>query len=615
LRFPSQLRGILIAGVALAASATLMVRGNSCGHDFDFHLLSWMEVARAWHAGLIHPHWVQDANFGAGEPRLMFYPPASWMLGAFLGTISGWHAAPVLFVLLALLGAGASMYLLAREWAPPAAASFAACLYIANPYAMFVIYERSALGELLAGAWLPLMVLFALRTRSSLAPLSLAVAALWLTNSPAAVMGSYMLAILALGMCVAERKLWPALRAAGGMALGLGLAAFYIVPAAFEQRWVQINRAIMPGMRVEDSFLFAHTANAFHDQVLRTASWIVVGEFVVASIAASLAWRRQAGTPARVALTALVPIILLLQLPISDVLWTYAPHLRFLQFPWRWLLALSMVACVLAAMALKQPAVSSASENHLRPRPERLSAVPSALDQVLNTNPGLRPGLLSGLPSGLSWGLSSARVFERIDSASCLAWILVVALAIGGGVLFFQPCDDEDAVSAQVTAFRGGQGIEGTDEYTPVGADNASVQQHLPLVRVLRGAQDDTADSTLGDNPEWRSGDSHSVAANADAERPNGEHWLVRVVTPERGYAVLRLMDYPSWRVTVDGEPALSRPVREDGLMAVPLMAGSHRIDVRWFATRDVITGREVSAIALLALVVVAMLERRERRV
>ena len=52
------------------------------------------------------PHWVQDANYGAGEPRLIFYPPASWLLGGLLGTISGWHAAPVLFVLLALLGAG-----------------------------------------------------------------------------------------------------------------------------------------------------------------------------------------------------------------------------------------------------------------------------------------------------------------------------------------------------------------------------------------------------------------------------------------------------------------------------------------------------------------------------
>ncbi|HET6217141.1 MAG TPA: hypothetical protein VFE27_09020, partial [Acidobacteriaceae bacterium] len=307
----SQLRSLLIGCTALLAVGTLIVRGNSCGHDFDFHLLSWMEVARAWHTGLAYPHWVQDANYGAGEPRLIFYPPASWLLGGLLGTISGWHAAPVLFVLLALLGAGASMYLLAREWASPPAATFAACFYVANPYAMFVVYERSALGELLAGAWLPLMVLFALRTRSSIAPLGLSVAALWLTNSPAAVVGSYMLAVLALGMWIAEGRPWPALRAAGGMALGLALAAFYIVPAAFEQRWVQIDRAIIPGMRVEDSFLFARTTNAFHDHVLWTASWIFIAELTVASIAAYLAWRRRAGGPVRMVFTAFLPVVVL----------------------------------------------------------------------------------------------------------------------------------------------------------------------------------------------------------------------------------------------------------------------------------------------------------------
>jgi hypothetical protein len=546
---------LLIASTALIAAGVLFAKGNSCGHDFDFHLLSWMEVARAWHAGLLYPHWVQDANYGAGEPRLIFYPPASWLLGALLGVVTSWHAAPVLFVLLALLIAGGSMYLLAREWAPRGAATFAACLYVANPYAMFVAYERSAFGELLAAAWLPLMVLFALRRSGSVAPLGLSVAALWLTNSPAAVIGSYLLAVLALGMWIAEGRPWPALRAAGGMALGLGLAAFYIVPAAFQQRWVQIERAINPGMRVEDSFLFAHTANAFHDQVLRTASWILVLEFTGASVAAYLAWRKRAGGPARIVLTAMLPVILLLQLPVSEAIWRHAPHMKFLQFPWRWLMALSVAGCALAGMAVVRQA---------------------------------------------KW-----RVL--------VAGIMIAALAISGALLFFQPCDDEDAVTAQLAGFRKGQGTEGTDEYTPVGVDNAAVQQHLPLVRVLRSAQDDTADDTPADNPEWRAGDPGSIAAQVDAKRPNGEHWIVSVATPQTGYAVLRLMDYPSWRVTVDGQPVKSRPLREDGLMAVPVNAGSHVMEVRWAATRDVVAGRAVSTIALLALAVVAMRERKGR--
>jgi hypothetical protein len=246
-------------------------------------------------------------------------------------------------------------------------------------------------------------------------------------------------------------------------------------------------------------------------------------------------------------------------LPVSDVIWKHTPHMKFLQFPWRWLVALSFVACVLASMTL---------------------------DKI--------------------------RANVR---ASWFLLLIIAAMAVGGGLLFFQPCDDEDAVSAQVAGFRTGQGTQGTDEYTPVGADGAAIQQELPLVRVLRAPQDDTAGSSLGPNPDWKAGDPGSITARVDAQQWNAEHWLIHVVTPEAGYAVLRLMEYPSWRVTVDGKPAQDRPGRDDGLMAVPVLAGSHAIEVQWSASRDVIDGRAFSTIALLALAVVAMLERRERRV
>jgi hypothetical protein len=74
-------------------------------------------------------------------------------------------------------------------------------------------------------------------------------------------------------------------------------------------------------------------------------------------------------------------------------------------------------------------------------------------------------------------------------------------------------------------------------------------------------------------------------------------------------------MDYPSWRVTVDGKVAPSRPVRKDGLMAVPVEGGKHTIEVQWSATQDVIAGRAVSSISLLALVLMVTFGGKFRRV
>ena len=54
-----------------------------------------MEVLRQWHQGVAYPHWAASANYGAGEPRFVFYPPLSWMLGALLGLVMPWTWTPL----------------------------------------------------------------------------------------------------------------------------------------------------------------------------------------------------------------------------------------------------------------------------------------------------------------------------------------------------------------------------------------------------------------------------------------------------------------------------------------------------------------------------------------
>src|ERR1019366_1676115 len=71
-----------------------------------------------------------------------------------------------------------------------------------------------------------------------------------------------------------------ALKTIGGTALGLSLAAFYIVPAAYAPGFVHIAMATITGMRIDQNFLFEHTGTSsdalLHDQVLHTASLIAV---------------------------------------------------------------------------------------------------------------------------------------------------------------------------------------------------------------------------------------------------------------------------------------------------------------------------------------------------
>lgn len=543
---------VVLLCTTLAATG-LLARGPSCGHDFDFHFVSWLEVARAWHSGLLYPHWAQSANFGAGEPRFIFYPPASWMLGAALGSLAGWKAAPWLFTAICMFCAGLAMRRLADEWLTPVAATAAACLYIANPYMLFVAYERTAYGELMASVLIPLLLSFAVRPLPPIAALAATIAGIWLMNAPSGVMACYALLWIALLRLVSERQWRAPLRIAASTAIGLALAGFYLVPAAHQKGWVEVARAIGPDMRVQDSFLFHHTGEPFHDTVLHTASILacVLLAFAFASIPV---WRNARRLRPLLWLASFVPLILLLLVPLSSPLWHYTPQLAYMQFPWRWLLVLAPVAVLF---------VSGSIPHHTR----------------------------------TSW-------LVVFGSVLCIASIVACTRH------FHQYCDEEDNVAAQVALMHDGSGQEGTDEYTPRNDDNAEIYQDMPEIRVLIAPDAEEPDSGKQQNPEWQTNPSAERRAAIQLQHWNAERYDAVIESATPGYAILRLMDYPAWIVRRNGVDVTHRPRRDDGLLTVPIPQGRSQIDVRWHITPDIWIGRAVS---LLGLFVFGLVWHRER--
>jgi hypothetical protein len=420
----------LVPLTAVLVVLPFLWRGTSNGHDLTFHVNSWLDVARQWHSGTLYPHWAVVANYGSGEPRFVFYPPVSWTAGALLGLALPWPAVPGALSVIACIGAGVSMYLFAREWMDDRTAVLAAVLYAVNPYQLMVIYERAAFGEMIAAVWLPGILLFALRERGGFVRNSLllgvCLAAIWLTNLPAAVIASYLLAFVVIVRARQLRKAEPILRAAAAMALGLGLAAFYLVPAAYEQRWVQIGQAVGIGARPQDNFLFARNGDAEHDAVLLRTSIFALLEFIAVVI---FAWwakpLRQRSAAIYNLLLAMVILAIVLMIPLSIPLWNYAPKLMYVQFPWRWLLVLSVVLSIFAAVSFARSRIAT------------------------------------------------------------LALFLLVPLLIGICYWRFQQkIYPEDRPAALAEAVASGDGYEGTDEYTPTQADNSNFHPFMPRIAI-----------------------------------------------------------------------------------------------------------------------------------
>jgi hypothetical protein len=568
---------LLILLAAALACAPLLLRGASCGHDFEFHFVSWLDAQASWRAGILYPHWAPSANYGAGEPRFVFYPPLTWMLGAALGLVLPWALVPAVLTFLLLAGTGLATRALARQALGQGAATLAGCAAIFTGYPLFTAYERTAFAELAGGVWAPLALLFALRQGGEELPLlrralnrdavalAVTVAAAWLSNPTAGVMICYLLAAVAVLQSLMMHSGAPAIRAAAGAGLGLGLIGFYLLPAAWERRWVEIENVLTDsGQTLENNWLFARHAGPdmeLHDAVLRTVSWIAVG-MVVATLLALLVCGLRRRLPGagrwRWPLALIAPAVLFLQFSGSSLLWRL-PEMRFLQFPWRWLLTLEAPLAIFAAAAVWPRAES---------RPWRRWAVSAA----------------------------TAAVF--------------LALTLGAGAGLFQECEG-DAVAAILVAHRSGAGFEGTWEYDPPGGDQEQIPTRLPDACLTRAPL-----TVLGQHygkiqPEWRPGQPGCLAVFR--AQGGAEHRSFDLHLTQPGSLVLRLSRYPAWRVAVNGRLVEAQSGRPDGLLEFPVPAGDVRVRVDWATTPDVVAGRALSVVALCLLLLLAFLSRRAR--
>ena len=517
----------MIAAAALAVEIPFFFLGTPSGHDAEFHLYSWLEVLAQWKHGIFYPRWAGLAHFGYGEPRFIFYPPASWTLGATLSTILPWTAAASVYIWIVLVAAGAAMFLLARRWLERRDAIFAAVLYVVNPYHLVIVYWRSALAEMLAACLVPLLLLFVLKAveekKSMVVPLGVVLAGAWLTNAPAAVMIHYSLALLLVFFAWRERSPRLILVGAGAVALGACLASFYLLPAVYEQRWINIGEAVSAGSRPADNFLFIHTTDADHDAFNRIISWVAVLEMamILAGAIAARVWRRMERELWNgLALWGIACGLLLF--PVSLALWDILPKLQFMQFPWRWLLCLSVIFTIFVAVGLQR------------------------------------------------WWMRAV---------VCVLSILVIVAAWHR---VQAPWWDNAADLREMQDnMESGAGYEGTDEYTPLGADPAAIDKDARNVTVDGPAR--AAIHIL----RWDAASKEFTAQMSAADQ-----------------VALRLFPYPAWKVEVDGRLVQTSARAGTGQMLVPVKAGMNRIQIQFVRTWDRRLGGWISLITALLIII-----------
>jgi hypothetical protein len=538
---------LLSLATALAIISPFFWLGNASGHDFSFHVASWLDAAAQWREGILFPRWAEGANHGFGEPRFIFYPPISWMFGAALGIVVPWIFVPAVFIVLTQTLAGLCAFALGRRLFPQRDALVCSVCYAANPCALLIVYMRSDFAEQLALAFFPLLFLAAAEVlglfdpparsaRRSIVLLAITFALVWLTNAPAGVVAGYSVAMLFVWAAVTRKSRRPLLHGTAALALGFGLAGFYLVPAAYEQRWVNISLALASGLQPSQNFLYSVIADTEHNAFNRIASNTAVLMVVLTGIFAALSFSRSRSSaqPLKKSLwgtwVALSVTAAFLMLRISNIFWEALPKLRFVQFPWRWMSILAIPFAVFIPAAIVQKRARGCS------------------------------------------------------AAAMIAAVLAILACTATYMVRHTWWDSED-VPVLLEALQNDEGFEGVDEYDPLGDDHSLLPEKLERVMVTP-------------TPEAKA--ELKSPAEVTVQRWTAERKEMRITTREPAVLKLRLLDYPAWSVQVNDAVVVPEQTGETAQITVPLGTGSSRVLVRFIRTPDRTIGRLISAASIL---------------
>jgi hypothetical protein len=384
--------------------------------------------------------------------------------------------------------------------------------------------------------------------------LALAFAVIWLSNAPAAVIATYSVVLLLIAGCLERRSLQPLIPGATAMLIGFGLAAFYIFPAAYEQRWVQISQVTEGNLHLDQNFLYTRSFDPEFALFNWKVSTIALGTMLLAGIAGVFSARRRREYPMLWwMLVALAAASVFMMFPASLWFWRHLPKLQFLQFPWRWLVPLGVPYAFFLASAIAQ--------------------------------------------SRWRW-----------------IWYLALGLVIAATavVIVRDAWWDSEDIPMLEAAIRTGHGYEGTDEYTPIGCDPYDLPGAMlnpespevfektpptPLVQQLT-----TASRNIASAPP----------PQISIDKWLAEHKNFQVETSEPVTLALRLLNYPAWGVRIDG--AVVNPGSEPGIarMLVQVPAGQHHIEVDFRRTWDRTAGAAISGFsAILLLGFAGVISRR----
>lgn len=331
-------------------------------HEFDTYAGRLVEFRDLLGAGYWSPQWCSDFRGGLGAPYFSYYQPGVF----YLASLVPW-CVPVVRSLgivvwaVSLLGYVCLFALVTRRFGMLSGWLAGSALLLSS-YVGTEIYRRGDLSELAAMMMLP-AALWTLwdwleqggRTRAAL--LALTGGALVVLHPAVALIGYGILTLGILVFWVDTRDLRRAGLALLALGAGVGLAAFYWFPVFLEWRLVNPEQAFAGFYSFTEHFVhpLALVGLRAESTVIPPSLGPVLPLLVLVNLVVLLCrWSETTAAQRRMAGFCLAAILLgvFLMWSASAPVWSHAPLLYRLQFPWRILTVVTVVVAALGGAML-----------------------------------------------------------------------------------------------------------------------------------------------------------------------------------------------------------------------------------------------------------------------
>ncbi len=331
-------------------------------HD-DTQITRVFEMTNALRDGMIPVRWSMNLGFGFGYPIFNFYAPLAYYIGGII-SIFGLNAleATKAMMLIGILIAGVTMYVLAKEFFGKIGGILSAILYMYAPYHGINIFVRGAVAEFFAYGFIPLLFYGLYLTYKEkrfiyVAITAISYALIIVSHNLTALMVTPFALFFALFLIFKDKS--NIYRFIISFILGLSLSSFYFIPALLEMDYTNVLSQVGGGSDFRDHFVclsqlwtsqwgYGGSAKGCIDGLsfMIGKSHLILSIIVVISISFYLFTKKIfkfskkdiSDFPIIFIFALFAVFSILLMLEISKPVWEILKPMEFFQFPWRFLI-------------------------------------------------------------------------------------------------------------------------------------------------------------------------------------------------------------------------------------------------------------------------------------